>query len=375
MAAPATPEEAAEAISSAGGPVRISGGATKSGWGNPASEGGAELSMRGMARIHDHAEGDFTAVLDAGVPFAEAQETFARAGQMLALDPPPVDGATVGGVVSAAESGPLRHRYGAPRDLVIGVTLALADGSVAKAGGKVIKNVAGYDVSKLVAGAHGTLGAICVLSLRLHPKPERTATAILRAGDPGELARRAVELAGKPLECEALDARWDAGAGEGSLLLRFAGETCRERAEALGFELASEADNERLWAEQRSRQRAEPDTDEVVVRVAGLPTQLATVISAATEHGGSVVSRAAVGTSYVRLPAASSTADGVAAVESIRAALRPARCTVTDAPEPLRAALDPWDVPEGPELELMRAVKRRFDPDGRLNPGIYVGGI
>ena len=371
--APTSPEEAAELLAS-GGPRVIRGGGTKSGWGNPLEAEPAVLSTAAMNRIHEHAEGDFTVVLDAGVPFAEAQETFAKAGQMLGLDPPEVDGATVGGVFSAAESGPLRHRYGAPRDLVIGVTLALAGGTVAKAGGKVIKNVAGYDISKLVAGAHGTLGVICRLSLRLHPKPASTATAVLRAGDPAELARRAIELGGKPLECDALDARWDHDRGEGSLLLRFSGETCQARAEALGFELASEADDERLWAEQRQRQRAE-SSDGIVVRVAGVPTALGDVIAAAAQHGGSVVSRAGVGTSYIRLPAADTTAAGIDAVAALRAALRPARCTVTDAPAPIRAGLDPWDVPEGAELELMRSVKRRFDPERRLNPGIYVGGI
>src|SRR2546423_2056895 len=118
-----------------------------------------------------------TAVLEAGVPVGRAKGTFAEAGQMLAMDPPDPGGATIGGVLATGDSGPLRHRYGAPRDLVLGMTVALTDGSVASAGGKVIKNVAGYDLAKLFTGAFRTLGAILPVAVRLHPPPERTATA------------------------------------------------------------------------------------------------------------------------------------------------------------------------------------------------------
>src|SRR5207244_6227468 len=118
-------------------------------------------------------------------------EAFAEAGQMLAIDPPDRGGATVGGVLATADSGPLRHRYGAPRDLVLGITVALADGSVASAGGKVIKNVAGYDLAKLFTGSYGTLGAILQVAVRLHPRPERAATARGLGDDPDAVAEAA----------------------------------------------------------------------------------------------------------------------------------------------------------------------------------------
>ena len=119
---------------------------------------------------------------------------------MLALDPPLGAGgkATIGGVVATNDSGPLRHRYGSARDLVVGITVALSDGTVAKAGGKVIKNVAGYDLAKLFTGSFGTLGAILDLSLRLHPLPPATATAVGRSGDPAALAAAAAELSHAP---------------------------------------------------------------------------------------------------------------------------------------------------------------------------------
>jgi glycolate oxidase FAD binding subunit len=344
-----------------GGPVRIAGGETKA-WGRPL-DGLATLRTTGLGEVVSHDPGDFTAVLQAGVPLAEAQERFAAHAQMLALDPPAGEGrTTVGGLVATADSGPLRHRYGAPRDLVIGITLALADGTVASSGGRVIKNVAGYDLPKLAAGSFGTLGVITQVCVRLHPLPGRTATALIRHDDPDRLQRTALDLAARPIEAEALDVRW--AGGEGAILARFGGQASVERAEALGGETVP--DDEDLWAAQRAGQRGH-----VVLKVAGMPADLARVLRTARDHGAAAVGRAGVGTTWLSLPGAT-TAQTVGA---IREALRPHPVVVTDAPAGLRAAADPWHVPEGPELELMRRVKERFDPQGHCNPGIFAGGI
>jgi glycolate oxidase FAD binding subunit len=367
-----------------GAPVRIAGGGTKAGWGHPV-DGLEPLSTSGLDRIVDHAAGDFTAVLEAGVPLAQAQEAFGEAGQQLALDPPD-DGATIGGLVATGDSGPLRHRYGAPRDLVIGVTLALADGTVAHGGGRVIKNVAGYDLPKLAAGSFGSLGVITQVAVRLHPKPEHTATAILRADSPAELQRIALDLHAKPLEADALDVRW--ADGEGAVLVRFGGAAPVDRVKALGATAELVDDDSGLWAAQRAGQRATatsgaaagsddapdaaaPPDGTVVLRVAALPSELARVLGVAADHGGTVVGRAGVGASWLRLPPGT-TAETVA---DVRARLSPHPVVVTDAPAELRAQLDPWGVPEGAELDLMRAVKARFDPDRKCNPGLYVGRI
>ncbi len=346
-----------------GGPVRIAGAGTKAAWGHPVQDL-EPLDVTGLDRLVSHDAGDFTAVVQAGVPLEAAQATFAEAGQMLALDPPD-GGATLGGVVASADSGPLRHRYGAPRDLVIGVTLALADGSVARGGGRVIKNVAGYDLPKLSAGSFGTLGVICEVCLRLHPKPERTATASFRHDDPQALQARALELAHRPLEAEALDFRWDAGGG--GVLARFGGTVAGERARALADAEVVDDDDE-LWAAQRAGQRS---PDRVVLRVAALPSELARVLAVAGDAGASVVGRAGVGTTWLTLP------DGAGAevVADVRARLAPHPVVVGDAPAGVRGKLDPWGVPAGPELDLMRAVKARFDPQRKCNPGLFVGGI
>src|SRR5918911_1110702 len=198
----------------------------------PGAEPEVEVQTGGLGRIREHNEGDFTAVLEAGVPMAEAQATFAAAGQMLALDPPLGEGdaATVGGVVATADSGPLRHRYGGVRDLVVGITVVLSDGTVAKAGGKVIKNVAGYDLGKLFAGSYGTLGLIASVAVRLHPQPSATATASGTTDDPERLLRVVLELARHPLEASCLDAAWHDGSGR--VLVRWGGAAAARQARA-----------------------------------------------------------------------------------------------------------------------------------------------
>ncbi len=367
--APVTPEAVAEELAghaAAGRSVRVAGGGTRAGWGSPITTD-AVLSTRGLDAIAEHSHGDFTAVLGAGVPLADAQAAFAQAGQMLALDPPDAPGATVGGLVATADSGPRRHRYGTPRELVIGIAVALPDGTVARAGGRVIKNVAGYDLAKLMAGAFGTLGVIVELAVRLHPLPAGTATARVAAGDPAVLARVAADLAHRPLELDALDVAW--AGGEGAVLARFTGTTAAERAATVaGAEVVE--DDEPLWQAQREGQRARADRpDEVVVRVSALPSELAAMLAAAGDLGAAVVGRAGAGISYLRLPGADP-----ATVAALRARLAPSPCVVLDAPAALRAAIDPWDLPEGGALTLARRVRERFDPMRTLNPGLHVGG-
>src|SRR6202043_2363630 len=129
------------------------------------------------------------------VPLARIQQELAAAGQQLALDPPLGVGdrrdATLGGVLATGDCGPLRHRYGGPRDLVLGVTVALSDGTIARSGGKVIKNVAGYDLAKLFAGSFGTLGVILEVVVRLHPRPPRTCSVVGRTEDAAAMGRAA----------------------------------------------------------------------------------------------------------------------------------------------------------------------------------------
>ncbi len=372
--APTTFEDAAQALAAAtaaGQTVRIVGCGTKLGWGNPASAD-VELHTTGLDAIVEHNAGDLTATLEAGVPLAVAQRTFAGAGQMLALDPPLGDesGPTIGGVVATGDSGPLRHRYGDPRDLVVGATVVLSDGTIARAGGKVIKNVAGYDLAKLFSGCFGTLGMILSVNVRLHPRNESSATAVGAAGDPAGLAAAAIAVAAFPVEFEAVDIAWHAG--EGRILARCAGRGAPHRAQRTarlmrehGLEETEVSDDdEALWERQRQGQRS---SDQMLVRIAATPSGLADVLTATDACDGRLVGRAALGTSFVEIEPS--------LLGRLRERLPPAaRVIVLDSPETVGAG-DRWGTVDPSALELMRRVKARFDPAGTCNPGVFVGGI
>jgi glycolate oxidase FAD binding subunit len=426
---PGSYEEAAELLRGAaadGRPVRFRGGGTKLGWGRLVPEPDLELCTGGLDRVLEHNAGDFTAVLQAGVPLAVAQAAFASAGQMLALDPPlspwggagddaALDaadgGATIGGIVATNDSGPLRHRYGGVRDLVVGVTVILSDGTIAHAGGKVIKNVAGYDLGKLFAGAFGTLGLIAEVVVRLHPRPARTATVVARSPDPARLAAAAAALAHAPLEADCLDLWWDAApvevtttetsiglrtgpdTGAGAVLVRFGSADPLPRAEEAvallsrvgDLSVEIEDDDASCWEAQRAAQRSD-----VVVKVSALPAALPAAIAATQALNGTLVARAGLGLAWIELPGflpadapgadnadepvRRNAAEVAAAVEELRRRLAPTPCVVLDAPSEVRAMLDPWGGETGP-VALMRKVKERFDPAGVCAPGLFVGGI
>ncbi|HMB82204.1 MAG TPA: FAD-binding oxidoreductase, partial [Vicinamibacterales bacterium] len=176
---PASAGEVADALrraSDARQSIVIRGSGTKSDWGRTAGRVDAILDMRRMNRIIAHEQGDMTATLEAGATLREVNQALAVHGQTLPLDPPFADRATIGGLLATNDSGPLRHRHGTPRDLVIGIQLATTDGVVTKAGGQVVKNVAGYDLSKLVTGSFGSLAAIVSATFKLAPLPAASKT-------------------------------------------------------------------------------------------------------------------------------------------------------------------------------------------------------
>ena len=374
---PGSPEEAAELLRSlgeAGRAVRPVGGRTKLDWGGVGEPIVVELETGGMAKILEHNEGDLTAVLQAGVPLAEAQAVFGEAGQMFALDPPlgASDATTIGGLVSSADSGPLRHRYGGVRDLVLGITLALSDGTIAKAGSKVIKNVAGYDLAKLFTGSYGTLGLILDVTVRLHPKPVATATAFGASDDADVLAAAATRLAALPLEADSLDAAWQQGAGR--LLARFGGASAGDQA-GVAAERMKEAgldgvetteDDEDLWAALRNAQRGT-----AVLKVSGRVTDLATAIRVTERAEGSLVSRAAHGLSWIALDAG----ELARRATDVRDALQPRPVVLLDGPAGLRSDFDPWGPVDAGALQVMRRIKERFDTHRIFRPGAYLGGI
>jgi glycolate oxidase FAD binding subunit len=373
MLQPTSIEEAAVAIrehTHAGKSVRARGGATKLRWGGaaPATNETVELDTRSLNQIVEHNSGDFTAVLDAGVSLQAAQAAFRTTGQLLAIDPPlgAANGATIGGVLATNDSGPLRHRYGSMRDLIIGITVVLSDGTVAKSGGKVIKNVAGYDLAKLFTGSFGTLGLIARLAVRLHPLPAATATVIGRSSSIDKLAAAALALCRLPLEADCLDVSWSQGSG--SLLVRFAGAAAEQRARTAAARITglddvqTISDDAQVWANQRAGQRS---AEGMVVKVSGRATDLPTVLRIAEAAGGTIVGRAGLGLSWITIPTG-------ADVSALRQTLAPRACTVLDGAEHVG---DPWPSVELGVLALMRRVKDRFDPSATFRRGAFVGGI
>src|SRR4029077_19550848 len=187
------------------------GGGTKLEWGNRPPRADVILSTARLYRVIEHAWADLTVSAEAGCTIGKLQETLAKHGQRLALDALWPERATVGGVLSTNDSGALRLRFGSLRDLVIGATLALADGTLAKSGGKVVKNVAGYDLPKLATGALGTLGVITRAFFRLHPLPQETRTISCAMKDIQEAQRLVLAIQNSKLAHSALQMRSGAG--------------------------------------------------------------------------------------------------------------------------------------------------------------------
>ena len=380
--APSSFEEVAgelSEIAARGDAARFRGAGTKLSWGNRPRVECIEVSLAGLDRTLEHNVGDLTASFEAGVPLARIRRELAAAGQRLALDPPLGIGdrrdATLGGVLATADSGPLRHRYGSPRDLVLGVTVALSDGTIARSGGKVIKNVAGYDLGKLFTGSFGTLGAILLANVRLHPLPEASATVLAACDDPLTLSAAVQTLSAAPLELEALDVAWRGG--RGGLLAQVAGvggTGIRRRARRVAglmrdaglAQVDVTEDDAALWERQRAGQRSPHNA---LVRVATRPSALPALLAATDAAVGTLVGRAALGVNYIDVEPA--------AIETLYRALpNDTMPVIQDGPSSLRDRADPWGPPQPASvLELMRRLKERFDPAGACNPGLYVGGL
>src|ERR1700676_5236406 len=187
-------------------------GGTKTCWGNPPVRADLILSTARLNRVIEHACADLTVSVEAGCTIQKLQNMLAEHGQCIAVDPLWAEFATVGGILSTNDSGTLRVRYGALRDLIIGVTIALPDGTLASSGGKVVKNVAGYDLPKLATGALGTLGIITRANFRLHPLPKETRTISCRARDMPEAQRWLLAIQGSQLAHSALQVSFVEGA-------------------------------------------------------------------------------------------------------------------------------------------------------------------
>ena len=367
--------------------VVLRGSGTKLGWGRRPDAVDLVVSTRRLNRVLTHQHGDLTATIEAGAVLRGANVELARHRQWLPLDASFAH-ATIGGTLATNDSGPLRHRHGAPRDLLIGIHLATSDGRLVKAGGNVVKNVAGYDLGKLMSGSFGSLAAIVSATFKLAPLPASSSTLVVAFHEAGAMARAAAAIGSSQLDPAAFDLHVVADAGlkprasavrpAYRLLIQFAATqaavdaqiaAARRLVAADDMETMSDTAEAELWQGHRQRIWAAPGT---VLRFSWLPASLPGVLALVADVGRlgaavELVGRAGVGAGFVRVDGDSQVQ--IVAIEHLRA--RPdlvGHVVVLRADAAVKQKVDVWG-PSGDLAPLLRAIKQAFDPAGLLNAG------
>lgn len=359
------------------------GGGTKLAWGNPPQRADIFLSTARLNAIVDYASSDLTVTVEAGCTIKQLRETLSQLDQRLALDPLWPSRATVGGVLSTNDSGALRLRFGSLRDLIIGITLALPDGTLAKSGGKVVKNVAGYDLPKLATGALGTLGVITRATFRIHPMPKQSRTISCIARDVCEAQRLTLAIQDSKLAHSALQIRFvESMQPQIDVLFEASQAGLTAQIEGLKAILAPSAVIEpgpAVWSARQELYSAAKDkaSNSALAKVSILPSQIAetyetlVTIAANRVHFQAVVQATGIGFVYFE----ATPAEIAGALQALRARLEAMGGSLMIAHRPsAMPPLDAWGNP-GDALPLMRAVKKQFDQKNTLNPGRFVGGI
>ncbi|MHC5937756.1 FAD-binding oxidoreductase [Nostoc sp.] len=357
------------------------GSGSKLSWGGLAKGVDVVVSTERINQLIEHAVGDFTVTVEAGMKFSDLQAHLAKSRQFLAIDPTAPESATIGGIVGTGDTGSLRQRYGSVRDQLLGITFVRADGEVAKAGGRVVKNVAGYDLMKLFTGSYGTLGVISQLTFRLYPLPEASGTVVL-TGSAEAISQAADILRGSaltPVQADLLSAKlvFSLGLGQGlGLIARFQSisESVKEQSnrvlevgQKLGLDGAifADGDEANLW--QRLQKRIHTTATESVItcKIGVLPT-------AAVE----ILTQVELGLIHI------SSGLGLLQLESKNQVLKirdrtqahKGFLTILEAPMAVKKEIDVWGY-TGNALPLMRGIKEQFDSKNILSPGRFVGGI
>ncbi|TDC51837.1 FAD-binding oxidoreductase [Actinomadura sp. KC345] len=341
------------------------GAETRLDWGTPPERCDLLVDTHRMDGLLEHAAGDLVAKAEAGLPMERLNERLAERGQRLALDRP-LPGSTVGGTIATGAAGPLRSLYGTPRNLVIGLTIVRADGQVARSGGKVVKNVAGYDLGRLFSGSYGTLGLIVDATFRLHPVPAATAYVTCAVSGPEDTHDAVQSILHSPVAPSAVEY---IAPGTVSVLLEGVPDGVAARAQRTAGLLGEKAAVSETAPDGWGRY---PDGT-TLIDISAPPPALRELL---TMVGPEVaLTWSGVGHGHVGLPAGSSPGTVAGILSRLRDVLARHRggAVVRYAPEEVRGGIDVWG--PVPALALMRRVKDQFDPDHRLSPGRFVGGI
>jgi glycolate oxidase FAD binding subunit len=361
--------------------VVVRGAGSRLGWGVAASRCDLLVDMSRMTEVVEHSAGDLVARIQAGARMGDVAAVLARDGQEIALDVP--DDATIGGVVATGLAGPRRLRYGTPRDLLIGITIVRADGVVARSGGKVVKNVAGYDLGKLLAGSAGTLALITEATFRLHPLPAAKAYVTAEFVATGVACDAVAAAANSPLVASAVELSRPEPGGPIRIGVLIEGSADGVEARAIRMAgLLGPADTSLApppwWG-------GAPQADggtlvRVSCWVSALPKVLDAIDAAALDTGVTPVvsGSAGAGVLYLQLGADASAFRGgdiARFVVALRSGLAGERggVVVLAAPGSVREAIAAGGGMAGdvPALALMRAVKDQFDPGHRMAPGRF----
>ena len=366
--------------------VAPKGGGTSMSLGNPPRELDLILGTTRMNEVVEHVPGDQVVRVQAGIKLEDLQERLAGSNQMLGVDPPE-EGATVGGLVATNSSGPRRYRYGTIRDLIIGITVVLADGTVARAGGKVVKNVAGYDLSKLFTGSLGTLGVIAECNFRLHPRPEAARAVAVELPDTQAAGGASQAILHTQLVPSAVELNWDGETKLLTVLIEGIPPSVEAQAQTASHVLGGFGEVRTLSDEEASSlgplrpPGSSAGGDEVAIKISAPPADLTGVLDStlgACSRGGvtpRITGHAGIGVTYVALSGGDEEARAQI-VEELREiwVRRDGSVVVREASPGFKKRVEVWG-PLGNRLELSRRVKEKFDPRGVLNPGRFVGGI
>lgn len=371
VVAPATVPQVSDVmreVAAAGAAVVVRGNGTKLDWGVPPSRADVVLDTRRLDAVIEHAAGDLIVKVQPGVTLGALREALTPAGQRLAVDEV-IAGSTVGGVIATGMSGPSRLGYGAVRDLLLGVTVVLADGTVARSGGKVVKNVAGYDLGKLYTGSYGTLGVVVEAVLRLHPIPASTVWVQASYPDLSEAFAATGALLASQTVPAAVEVDVPRPGGPVAVAAAIEGsaagvsERAEKAAELFGPGSAVAASPPGWWGALPAgpviKVTAEISRVPSVIEAVGLPARAS----------------AGLGLIYAGVPGETSPGE----LGSLLAAARTAAisaggsATVMRAPHEMKTGVDVWG--PVPAIDLMRRVKQVFDPEARLAPGRFVGGL
>ena len=357
------------------------GGGTKLEWGNPPARADLVLSTARLDRVIEHSWADLTVSVEAGCTIQKLQNALAEHGQRIAVDPLWPERATIGGILSTNDTGTLRVRYGALRDLIIGATIALPDGTLASSGGKVVKNVAGYDLPKLATGALGTLGIITRAVFRLHPLPSNVRSFTFAARDAHDANRIVLAVEDSRLAHTGLQMRFTAGAAP-EVDVRFEGTGPGIMAQAVmlrklaasGTETGS---SEAVW--QARQELCSQVGPAAIAKFSVLPASIAETCRRIERLADSLSIRwsavvQGTGLGWLRLAASS-----VPAIHQVLHNLRPeleraaGSLVLLHRPAEM-SAIDAWGS-SGDAFPVMLSVKQQFDPQNTLNPGRFIGGI